>query len=733
MARFGRQAKRPHGFCIKMTAVGVLGLCFIFVWSVFSSSSSLTTQRESFDDIGEPVSENTKATNFGTPTKRKEPEKREELSKEDKKLKVETDLVEKVGKKVNGSATVSPTLQHSKRKDRKEAVNKKKLKHKENEKKGTQVSGNSEDEESRKEKEVQEDEEEEEVVVIDGKEQGLDREAEVDIDTEGRIDLVESVDDESEEKLEDESGESKRRGSTRKVKGPLFDPKAHYNWKLCSTRSKHNYIPCIDIEIGAGKLHSYRHTERSCPRTPLMCLIPLPHEGYGSPVQWPQSKMQILYKNVAHPKLAAYIKQHSWLMEAGEYLTFPQNQSEFGGGVLHYLESIEEMVPDIEWGKNIRLVLDIGCSDSRFGNSLLDKEVLTLSLGLKDDLVDLAQVTLERGFPAVVSPFSRRRLPFPSGVFDAIHCGGCSVPWHSNGGRLILEMNRILRPGGYFILSSKHDSIEDEEAMTKLTASICWNILAHKTDEVNEVDVKIYQKPESNEIYGLRRRKNPPLCKENENPDAAWYVPMKTCLHTIPSAIEERGTEWPEEWPKRLESYPDWLNNKEKLVADTKHWKSIIDKSYLNGMGIDWSTIRNVMDMKAIYGGFAAALSQQKVWVMNVVPVHAPDTLPIIFERGLVGIYHDWCESFGTYPRTYDLLHADHLFSRLKNRCKQPVSIIVEMDRVLRPGGWMIMRDKVDILNPLEEILRSLHWEIRMTYAEAKEGILCAQKTTWRP
>jgi hypothetical protein len=65
---------------------------------------------------------------------------------------------------------------------------------------------------------------------------------------------------------------------------------------------------------------------------------------------------------------------------------------------------------------------------------------------------------------------------------------------------------------------------------------------------------------------------------------------------------------------------------------------------------------------------FAAALSSEKVWVMNVVPVHAPDTLPVIYERGLVGVYHDWCEPFSTYPRSYDLLHADHLFSRLKNR-----------------------------------------------------------------
>ena len=65
---------------------------------------------------------------------------------------------------------------------------------------------------------------------------------------------------------------------------------------------------------------------------------------------------------------------------------------------------------------------------------------------------------------------------------------------------------------------------------------------------------------------------------------------------------------------------------------------------------------------------FAAALKDLKLWVMNVVPVDSADTLPIIYERGLFGIYHDWCESFSTYPRTYDLLHADHLFSPLKKR-----------------------------------------------------------------
>ena len=63
LARFAGQTKRPYGICIKMTSVAILGLCFIFVWSMFSSpSTSITVQRESFDDIAEPVASGTRAS-----------------------------------------------------------------------------------------------------------------------------------------------------------------------------------------------------------------------------------------------------------------------------------------------------------------------------------------------------------------------------------------------------------------------------------------------------------------------------------------------------------------------------------------------------------------------------------------------------------------------------------------------------------------------------------------------
>ncbi len=54
--------------------------------------------------------------------------------------------------------------------------------------------------------------------------------------------------------------------------------------------------------------------------------------------------------------------------------------------------------------------------------------------------------------------------------------------------------------------------------------------------------------------------------------------------------------------------------------------------------------VRNVMDMNAGYGDFNAALllAGKPVWVMNVIPTTVANTLPIVYDRGLVGIMHDW-------------------------------------------------------------------------------------------
>ena len=79
-----RQAKLPCGLWVKMTVVTILGLCFIFVWTIFSSSStSVTIQRESFEDIAEPVSSSSSSRNQAQkPKKNPKPEK-QKASKEE--------------------------------------------------------------------------------------------------------------------------------------------------------------------------------------------------------------------------------------------------------------------------------------------------------------------------------------------------------------------------------------------------------------------------------------------------------------------------------------------------------------------------------------------------------------------------------------------------------------------------------------------------------------------------
>ncbi|KAJ0041149.1 hypothetical protein Pint_27382 [Pistacia integerrima] len=407
-----------------------------------------------------------------------------------------------------------------------------------------------------------------------------------------------------------------------------------------------------------------------------------------------------------------------------------------------------QTVPDIAWGKRSRVVLDVGCGVASFGGFLFDRDVLTMSFAPKDEHEAQVQFALERGIPGISAVMGTKRLPYPGKVFDIVHCARCRVPWHIEGGKLLLELNRLLRPGGFFVWSATpiYQKIGEDvaiwNAMSELTKAICWELVSVSKDTVNGVGIAIYKKPTTNECYEKRSKQEPPMCPETDDPNAAWNVPLQACMHKVPIESLERGSQWPEQWPARLEKPPYWLLSSqvgvygksapEDFTADYEHWKRVVSKSYLNGLGIDWSSVRNVMDMRSVYGGFAAALKDINVWVLNVVSVDSADTLPIIYERGLFGIYHDWCESFNTYPRTYDLLHADHLFSKVKKRCNL-VAVVAEVDRILRPEGKLIVRDNVETINELESLVKSMQWEVRMTYSKDKEGLLCVQKSMWRP
>ncbi|KAK1415540.1 hypothetical protein QVD17_31323 [Tagetes erecta] len=495
--------------------------------------------------------------------------------------------------------------------------------------------------------------------------------------------------------------------------------------------SMREYIPCMDNVEAIKRLKSVKKGEkfeRHCPEKDkgLNCLVPAP-KGYKAPIPWPRSRDEVWYSNVPHAQLAEYKGGQNWIIVNKDKFRFPGGGTQFIHGADQYIDQMSKMVPEIAFGHHTRVVLDVGCGVASFGAYLTSRDVLTLSVAPKDVHENQIQFALERGVPAMVAAFATKRLLYPSQAFDLIHCSRCRVNWTRDDGILLLEVNRLLRAGGYFVWAAqpvyKHEPLLEQqwEEMINLTNRLCWNLVK------KEGYIAIWQKPLDNSCYLKRDSETqPPLCDNKDNPDNVWYVDLKSCITPLP---EDKSGANITMWPARLRHPPErlqtitfdaFVSRKDLFKAESKYWKEIVD-SYVRSLHWKKFKLRNVMDMRAGFGGFAAALidNQLDCWVMNVVPVSGPNTLPVIYDRGLLGVMHDWCEPFDTYPRTYDLLHAAGLFSVEQNRCNIS-SIMLEMNRILRPGGRVYIRDSVMVMDELQEIGKAIGW--RVTLRDTSEG-----------
>lgn len=128
---------------------------------------------------------------------------------------------------------------------------------------------------------------------------------------------------------------------------------------------------------------------------------------------------------------------------------------------------------------------------------------------------------------------------------------------------------------------------------------------------------------------------------------------MGTCLTRLPEVSSNRETAGGElvKWPQRLNAVPPRISKgtvkgitPEIFQQNSELWKKRLSyyKTMNNQLGQS-GRYRNILDMNAHLGGFAAALIDFPVWVMNVVPVEAKiNTLGVIYERGLIGTYTNW-------------------------------------------------------------------------------------------
>ncbi|CAL0330814.1 unnamed protein product [Lupinus luteus] len=510
-----------------------------------------------------------------------------------------------------------------------------------------------------------------------------------------------------------------------------------------------DYTPCTDPRRWR-KYSSYRLTllERHCP--PIFerkeCLVP-PPDGYKPPIRWPKSRDECWYRNVPYDWINKQKSNQHWLKKEGQKFLFPGGGTMFPNGVGEYIDLMRDLIPEMKDG-SIRTAIDTGCGVASWGGDLLDRGILTVSLAPRDNHEAQVQFALERGIPAILGVISTQRLPFPSNSFDMAHCSRCLIPWTEFGGVYLLEIHRILRPGGFWVLSGPPINYErrwrgwnttieeqrsDYEKLQELLTSLCFKMYNKKDD------IAVWQKSPDNNCYDkLARDTFPPKCDDSLEPDSAWYTPLRACIVVPDPKFKKSGLTSISKWPDRLHATPERISmfhggSASSFKRGDSKWKKHVAhyKKLIPDLGTN--KIRNVMDMNTVYGGLAAALTNDPVWVMNVVSSYATNTLPVVYDRGLIGTFHDWCEPFSTYPRTYDLLHLDGLFAAESHRCEMKY-VLLEMDRILRPTGYAIIRESNYFVDAIAAIAKGMRWGCRkekVVNGNETEKIMICQKKLW--
>nr|AAT39937.2 Putative methyltransferase family protein [Solanum demissum] len=652
-----------------------------------------------------------------------------------------------------------------------------------------------------------------------------------------------------------------------------------------------DYTPCQDQKRAMTfPRENMNYRERHCPpqEEKLHCLIPAP-KGYVTPFPWPKSRDYVPYANAPYKSLTVEKAIQNWVQYEGNMFRFPGGGTQFPQGADKYIDQLASVVP-IENG-TVRTALDTGCGVASWGAYLWKRNVIAMSFAPRDSHEAQVQFALERGVPAVIGVLGTIKMPYPSKAFDMAHCSRCLIPWGAAGMYLMLISRKmltefldleatgcfldllstgrsILRPGNAprrilrknkgrlkrllnFFAGRRY--LRRERLLFGRKERIVPHAVLHKKiqqpDSIvcvggsqifsweNEKHVKKVQYVNLNCLGG---RKFTKYAGQSICHNLIRYNKMEMC---ITPNNGNGGDESLKPFPERLYAVPPRIANGlvsgvsvAKYQEDSKKWKKHISAYKKINKLLDTGRYRNIMDMNAGLGGFAAALHSPKFWVMNVMPTIAEkNTLGVIFERGLIGIYHDWnsvcvyschaisvclclhrsfsffnifiiafyscisfrpilkndfletkglsktiflphkgfttphtplvglwdhmietllspgskcfvymlelrsrlppkCEAFSTYPRTYDLIHASGLFSLYKDKCEFE-DILLEMDRILRPEGAVILRDNVDVLIKVKKIIGGMRWNFKLMDHEdgplVPEKILVAVKQYW--
>ncbi|KHN29999.1 putative methyltransferase PMT4 [Glycine soja] len=515
---------------------------------------------------------------------------------------------------------------------------------------------------------------------------------------------------------------------------------------LCG-KERENFVPCYNVS--ASLLAGFKDGEEFDRHCELLveaerCLVRPPKE-YKIPLQWPTARDVIWSGNVKITKnqflSSGSMTKRLMLLEENQ-IAFHSEDGLIYDGMKDYSRQLAEMIglgSDYELPQaGVHTILDVNCGFGSFAAHLAPLKIMTVCIAPYEATGSQVQLALERGLPAVIGNFIARQLPYPSLSYDMVHCAQCGIIWYEKDGMFLIEVDRVLKPGGYFVLTSPTSRSQGSSSqmkrrnmlmpMEQLTQKLCWTPLAQQDETF------IWQKTADVNCYESRKKHAIPLCKEDDDAQS-YYRPLQPCISGTSSkrwiAIQNRSSGY-ELSSAELKMNGKYCVQPEDFFEDLQFWRSAL-KNYWSLLtplifsdhpkrpGDEdplppFNMMRNVMDMSTKYGGLNTALLEENksVWVMNVVPATASNSLPFILDRGFAGVMHDWCEPFPTYPRTYDMLHANGLLSHLTSERCSLVNLFLEMDRILRPEGWVILSDNMGDIEMARTLAAQVRWEARV-------------------
>ncbi|KAI3729242.1 hypothetical protein L6452_17895 [Arctium lappa] len=300
---------------------------------------------------------------------------------------------------------------------------------------------------------------------------------------------------------------------------------------LCGKEREH-YVPCYNVS--ANLLAGFKDGEefdRHCEvsQDQPYCLVRPPRD-YKTPLSWPVGRDVIWNANVKITK-DQFLSSGSMTKRL---MLLEENQISFhsdDGFVKDHSRQIAEMIglgSDAEfWQAGVRTVLDIGCGFGSFGAHLLSLKLMAVCVAAYELTGSQVQLSLERGLPAIIGNFISRKLPFPSLSYDMVHCAQCGVLWDKKDGLFLIEADRILKPGGYFVLHGTSLSMKKgsmASPIEEFTRNICWKLIAQQEETF------IWQKTTDIQCYLSSKQGAIPPCREGHTDLQSYYQPLESCI-----------------------------------------------------------------------------------------------------------------------------------------------------------------------------------------------------------